>query len=134
MQELMTNFKSKYGQMIPLPKIYQDDDSSDSEGLALADGTRYGRKTPGGDGGKGGSGKGGGKGGGGKGGGKGPTPGTSQGDGGRSGTGGTGSSVGGGGGTGGRQPGKQGQDDDDDDDDPVKHRKTGMMVNHQGDP
>ena len=59
MQELMTNFKNKYGQMIPLPKIYQDEDSSDSEGLALADGTRYGRKTPGGSRGKGGGGKGG---------------------------------------------------------------------------
>ena len=34
MQELMTNFKNKYGQTIPLPKIYQDEDSSDSEGLA----------------------------------------------------------------------------------------------------
>ena len=56
MQELMTNFKNKYGQMIPLPKIYQDEDSSDSEGLALEDGTRYGRKTPGGGGGKGGGG------------------------------------------------------------------------------
>ena len=56
MQELMTNFKNKYGQAIPLPKIYQDEDSSDSEGLALEDGTRYGRKTPGGGGGKGGRG------------------------------------------------------------------------------
>ena len=66
MQELMTNFKNKYGQTIPLPKIYQDKDSSDSEGLALEDGTRYGKKTPGGGGGKGSGGKGGGgKGGGG---------------------------------------------------------------------
>ena len=48
MQELMTNFKNKYGQTIPLPKIYQDEDSSEDEGLALGDGTRYGRKTPGG--------------------------------------------------------------------------------------
>ena len=60
MQELMTNFKNKYGQTIPLPKIYQDEDSSDSEGLALEDGTRYGKKTPGGGGGKGSGGKGGG--------------------------------------------------------------------------
>ena len=60
MQELMTNFKNKYGQTIPLPKIYQDEDSSDDEGLALEDGTRYGKKTPGGGGGKGGGGKGGG--------------------------------------------------------------------------
>ena len=60
MQELMTNFKNKYGQTIPLPKIYQDEDSSDDEGLALGNGTRYGKKTPGGGGGKGGGGKGGG--------------------------------------------------------------------------
>ena len=56
MQELMTNFKNKYGQTIPLPKIYQDEDSSDDEGLVLEDGTRYGKKTPGGGGGKGGGG------------------------------------------------------------------------------
>ena len=48
MQELMTNFKNKYGQTIPLPKIYQDEDSSDSEGLVLTDGSRFGRKVPGG--------------------------------------------------------------------------------------
>ena len=72
---------------------------------------RYGRKTPGSQGGKG------------SGGGRGPTPGTSHGN---SGSGGTGGSVSRGGkGTGGRQLGKQGQDDDDDDDDPNKHRKTG---------
>ena len=121
MQELMTNFKNKYGQTIPLPKIYQDEDFSDGEGLALADGTRYGRKAPGGGGGKGSGGKGsGGKGGGGMG----PKPGTSRNGGGR---GGTGGSVGGGGkGTGGRQPGKCGRDDDnDDDDDPNKCRKMG---------
>ena len=113
----MTNFKNKYGQMIPLPKIYQDKDSSDSEGLALEDGTRYGRKTPGSGGGKGSRSQDGGY----KGGSRsaGPKPGTSQ-----SGGGGAGGSVGGGGsGTGGRQPGKRGQDDDDDDD-PNKHRKT----------
>ena len=102
MQELMTNFKNKYGQTIPLPKIYQEEDSSDSEGLALEDGTRYGRKTPGGGGGKGGGGQGGGrKGGSGS---VDPKPGTSQDDGG-----GVGGSVGrGGSGTGGRQPGKRG--------------------------
>ena len=119
MQELMTNFKNKYGQTIPLPKIYQDEDSSDDEGLALGDGTRYGRKTPGGGGGKGD----GGQGGGGKGGdgSTDPKPGPSQ-----SGGGGAGSSMGGGGsGTGGRQLGKQGQDDNDDDDDPNKCRKMG---------
>ena len=100
MQELMTNFKNKYRQMIPLPKIYQHEDSSDSEGLALEDGTRYGRKTPGGGGGKGGGGQDGGC----KGASRsaGPKPGTSQ-------SGGAGGSVGrGGSGTGGRQPGKRG--------------------------
>ena len=60
MQELMTDFKNKYGQTIPLPKIYQDEDSSESEGLELEDGTRYGKKTTGGGGSKGGGGKGGG--------------------------------------------------------------------------
>ena len=113
MQELMTNFKNKYGQTIPLPKIYQDEDSSDDEGLMLGDGTRYGKKTPGGGGGKGGGGKGGGGRGGGCQGGDGSTgskPGPSQGS---------------GSGTGGRQLGKQGRDDNDDDDDPNKCRKTG---------
>ena len=54
MQELRTNFQNKYRQMIPLPKIYQDEDSSDSEGLELADGTTVGKKTTGGAGGSGG--------------------------------------------------------------------------------
>ena len=62
MQELMMNFRNKYGQTIPLPKIYQDEDTSEDEDLRLGDGTRFDRKTPGG-GGKGG-GKGGSKGGG----------------------------------------------------------------------
>ena len=118
MQELMTNFKNKYGQTIPLPKIYQDEDSSDSEGLVLEDGTRYGKKTMGGGGSKCGGGKGGGcmvgdgsvD----------PKPGPLQG-----GSGGDGGSVGGGGScTGGRQPGKRGRDDNNDDD-PNKCRKTG---------
>ena len=118
MQELRTNFKNKYRQTIPLPKIYQDEDSSDSEGLALDDGTRYGKKTPGGGGGKGGGGQGGGRTGGD--GSADPKPGPSRGGGG-----GDGGSVGGGGsGTGGRQPGKRGRDYDNDDD-PNKHRKTG---------
>ena len=128
MQELMANFKNKYGQTIPLSKIYQDEDSSDSEGLVLADRSRFGRKAPGGGEGKGSGSKGSGsKGSGGKGGrikggggGVGPKPRTSQDSGGR---GGTGGSIGGGG-TGGRQPGKCSRDDDDDDD-PNKHRKTG---------
>ena len=119
MQELMTNFKNKYGQTIPLPKIYQDEDSSDDEGLALGDRIRYGKKTPGGGGGKGGGGRGGGcKGGDGS---MGPKPGPLQ----SSGSGAGGSVGGGGSGTGGRQLGKWGWDDDGDDDDPNKHRKTG---------
>ena len=32
MQELMTNFKNKHGQMIPLPKIYEDEDTLDMRG------------------------------------------------------------------------------------------------------
>ena len=101
MQELITNFKNKYRQTIPLPKIYQDEDSSNSEGLALEDGTRYRKKTPVGGGGKGGGGRGGGPGGNGS---MDPKPGPSQGRGGDD-----GGSVGGGGsGTGGRQPGKRG--------------------------
>ena len=119
-QELRTNFKNKYGQTIPLPKIYEDKDTSEDEGLQLGDGMRVGRKTPGG-GEKGGS-KGGGKGGG-----KGPTPGTSRDDGGAGGAGGAGgtSGTGGTGGTGGQRAGKRGRDDDDDDDDSNKRRKTG---------
>ena len=50
MQELRTNFQNKYGQTIPLPKIYQDEDSSDSKGLELADSTTVGKKTTGGTG------------------------------------------------------------------------------------
>ena len=123
MQELRTNFKNKYGQTIPLPKIYQDEDSSEDEGLALGDGTRYGKKTTGGGGSKGGGGKGGGGRGDGRMGGDGsvdPKPGPLLGGGG-----GDGGSVGGGGsGTGGRQPAKRGRDDNNDDD-PNKCRKTG---------
>ena len=104
MQELMTNFRNKYGQTIPLPKIYRDEDTTEDEDLVLGDGMRFVRKTPG-DG----------RGGSGKGGGKGPTPGTSKDDGG----------TGGNGGTGGRRASKCGQDNDDDDDDPNKGRKTG---------
>ena len=126
MQELMTNFKNKYGQTIPLPKIYQDEDSSDSEGLALEDGTRVVKKATGGAGGSGG-------------GRPGKKP-SSSGSGGRAGTssggsastsgsGGASTSGGGGiGGSGGNDPGrgrKRGQDDNGNDDDPNKRRKTG---------
>ena len=48
MQELMANFQHKHSKKIPLPKIYMDEDDSDSEGLELEDGTRVGRKATGG--------------------------------------------------------------------------------------
>ena len=47
MREFVTNFQKKHGQQVPLPKIYGDKDSSDSEGLELADGTKVGKKTTG---------------------------------------------------------------------------------------
>ena len=121
MQELRTNFQNKYGQMIPLPKIYQDEDSSDSEGLELADSTTVGKKTAGGAGsssrgkprkksaagghssGAGGSGSG---------------DGTHAG-------GGSGPSTSGGGGVGGSRGRKRGRDDNGNGDDPNKRRKTG---------
>ena len=112
MHELMTNFKNKYGQTIPLPKIYEHEDSSNSEGLGLQDGKRYGRKTPGGQGGTGGGGS------------MGSKPGTSREGGG---TGDAGGSFGEGGGTGGRQPGKCSRDDDDEYDNPNKRRKTDLV-------
>ena len=51
MREFVANFQQKHGQQVPMPKIYGDEDSSDSEGLELADGTRVGKKTTGGVGG-----------------------------------------------------------------------------------
>ena len=51
MREFVTNFQKKHGQQVPMPKIYGDEDSSDSEGLELADRTRVGKKTTGGVGG-----------------------------------------------------------------------------------
>ena len=51
MQDLITNFQKKHGKKVPLPKLYMDEDSSDSEGLELADGTRVGRKATDGAGG-----------------------------------------------------------------------------------
>ena len=47
MREFITNFQKKHGQQVPMPKIYGDEDSSDSEGLELADGTKVGKKTTG---------------------------------------------------------------------------------------
>ena len=47
MREFVTNFQKKHGQQVPMPKIYGDEDSSDSEGLELAEGTKVGKKTTG---------------------------------------------------------------------------------------
>ena len=47
MREFVTNFQKKHGQQVPMPKIYGDEDSSDSKGLELADGTKVGKKTTG---------------------------------------------------------------------------------------
>ena len=113
MGELVNNFQKKHGQKVPMPKIYRDEDTSDSDGIELADGARVAKKTAGGA-----EGSGGGKprkkptaGGG---------AGTSDGGGAREG-GGPSTSGGSAGGTGGKKRGR----DDDDDDDPNKRRKTG---------
>ena len=47
MREFVANFQKKHGQQVPMPKIYGDEDSSDSEGLELADGSKVGKKTTG---------------------------------------------------------------------------------------
>ena len=47
MRDFVANFQKKHGQQVPMPKIYGDKDSSDSEGLELADGTKVGKKTTG---------------------------------------------------------------------------------------
>ena len=47
MREFVANFQKKHGQQVPMPKIYGDEDSSDSEGLELADGTTVAKKTTG---------------------------------------------------------------------------------------
>ena len=46
MREFVTNFQKKHGQQVPMPKIYGDEDSSDNEGLELADGTKWARRRP----------------------------------------------------------------------------------------
>ena len=122
MQEFITNFQRKHGKKVPLPKLYMDKDSSDSEGFELADGTRVGRKATDGAGGSGGgkpgrkpaagsssSGAGGSGGGGGD-------PGPSSGGGGAGGSGSTGGGPG--------RGSKRGRDDDNPNDDPNKRRKT----------
>ena len=47
MREFVANFKQKHRQQVPMPKIYGGEDSSDSKGLELADGTKVGKKTTG---------------------------------------------------------------------------------------
>ena len=54
MREFITNFQKKHRQQVPMPKIYRDEDSSESKGLELADGTKVGKKTTGSTGGSGG--------------------------------------------------------------------------------
>ena len=53
MQELITNFQRKHGKKVPLPKLYMDEDTSDSEGLELQDGSVVGKKATGGSSGSG---------------------------------------------------------------------------------
>ena len=110
MREFVTNFQKKHGQQVPMPKIYGDEDTSEEEGLELADGTKVGKKATGGAEGSGGS----------KPHKKPAASGRSSGAGGTSG--GDGPSTSGAGGSGGK---KRGRDDEGDDDDPNKRRKTG---------
>ena len=112
MREFVTNFQKKHGQQVPMPKIYGDEDTSEEEGIELADGARVARKTAGGAGGSGGGKPR-----------KKPTAGGGAGTGDGSGAQeGGGPSTSGAGGSGGK---KRGRDDDGDDDDPNKRRKTG---------
>ena len=110
MREFVTNFQKKHGQQVPMPKIYGDEDTSEDEGLELADGTKVGKKTTGGAEGSGGS----------KPHKKPAASGRSSGAGGTSS--GDGPSTSGAGGSGSK---KRGRDDDGEDDDPNKRRKTG---------
>ena len=48
MREFVTNFQKKHGQQVPMPKMYGDEDTSEEEGLELADGTKVGKKATGG--------------------------------------------------------------------------------------
>ena len=109
MREFVTNFQKKHGQQVPMPKIYGDEDTSEEEGLELADGTKVGKKATGGAEGSGGS----------KPRKKPAASGRSSGAGGTGG--GDGPSTSGAGGSGGKKRGR----DDDGDDDPNKRRKTG---------
>ena len=113
MREFVTNFQKKHGQQVPMPKIYGDEDTSEEEGIELADGSKAAKKTAGGAGGSGGSKPQ-----------KKPTTGSGAGtsSGGSGAREGGGPSTSGAGGSGGK---KRGRDGDDDDDDPNKRRKTG---------
>ena len=51
MGEFVNNFQKKHGQKVPMPKINRDEDTSDSDGIELADGARAAKKTAGGAGG-----------------------------------------------------------------------------------
>ena len=112
MREFVTNFQKKHRQQVPMPKIYGDEDTSEEEGIELADGAKVAKKTAGGAGGSGGGKPR-----------KKPTAsggaGTGDGSGAQEGG---GPSTSGAGGSGGK---KQGRDGNDDDDDPNKRRKTG---------
>ena len=115
MREFVANFQKKHGQQVPMPKIYGDEDTSDSDGIELADGTKAAKKAAGDAGDSGGS--------------KarkkpaaGGSASTSSGGGGAREGGGPSTSGGSAGGSGGR---KRGRDDDGDGDDPNKRRKTG---------
>ena len=110
MREFITNFQKKHGQQVPMPKIYGDEDTSEDEGLELADGTKVGKKTTGGAEGSGGS----------KPRKKPAASGRSSGA--RGTSGGDGPSTSSVGRSGSK---KRGRDDDGDDDDPNKRRKTG---------
>ena len=110
MREFVTNFQKKHGHQVPMPKIYGDEDTSEEEGLELADGTKVGKKATGGAEGSSGS----------KPCKKPAASGHSSGAGGTSG--GDSPSTSGAGGSGGK---KRGRDDDGGDDDPNKRRKTG---------
>ena len=112
MREFVTNFQKKHGQQVPMPKIYGDEDTSEEEGIELAEGSKAAKKTADGAGGSGGS----------KprkkptaGGGAGTSGGNGACEGGAPSTSGAGDSGG----------KKRGRDGDGDDDDPNKRRKTG---------
>ena len=44
MREFVPNFQKKHGHQVPMPKIYEDEDSSDNKGPQLAEGTKAARK------------------------------------------------------------------------------------------